>query len=76
MKDIERDYVIAFFSGIYAGLVVLAAQKFVLEPSNLQNVLIGSVLFLLFISLFFFMGLAAVKIGVDYLEKKREKKSK
>ena len=76
MKDILRDYIVAFISGIYAGLAVLSAQKFVLESRGLLGQLFGSFLFVLFVFLFFVLGLAAVKIGVKHLGKKKGRQTK
>lgn len=54
-KQLTESYIVGFFSGIFAGLVVLAAQIFTPIDSFLNAVFL-----LLFIIIFFFIGLICV----------------
>ncbi len=63
VKKLTEQYIIGFFSGLFAGLVVLAAQMFI--PINSFEK-VGY--FLGFILLFFVIGIVCVELIIPKLK--------
>ena len=64
MKDLEKDYAVGFFAGVYAGFVVIAANVFVLNSQ--LSPLLGLALFVIFLLIFYFLGLFAIKLHYKF----------